>query len=324
MKFSGALMRMVAAGLLMVLAGLVCAQESYPSKPIRIVSPYPAGGSTSIMARLVAQPLTEAWGQQVIVDNRGGGNTLIGSEHVARSAADGYTLILVTTTHTIIPQLISTPYDPVKDFVPVATIGGTENILVVHPAVPVKNLKELIALAKAKPGQLNYGTSGSGSVTHLAIELFRIMSGTNMQAIPYKGSGPALTDLLGGQIQVYMNSAANFIPHIKSGRVKALAVSGEKRLAVVPELPTFSEAGLAGYNVRSWYGILAPAGAPKAIIDKLSREIARILTTPELKERLAGQGTEPFINTPEQFGELMKVDRAKYGKVIKAANIKLD
>ena len=324
MKFSTAVARIATAVLLTTLAGLVAAQDTYPSKPIRIVSPYPAGGSTSVMARLVAQPLIEAWGQQVIVDNRGGGNTLIGSEHVAKSAPDGYTLMLVTTTHVIIPQLISTPFDAMKDFAPVATVSGTENILAIHPSVPANNLKEFISLAKAKPGQLNYGTSGSGSVTHLAIELFRIMSGTDMQAIPYKGSGPALTDFLGGQIQVYLNAAVNFIPHIKSGKVRALAVSGEKRLAVVPELPTFTEAGLPGYNVKSWFAILAPAGTPKPIIDKLSREIARALTTPDFKERLAAQGSEPFINTPEQFGELMKADMAKYAKVIKAANIKLD
>ncbi len=324
MKLSTAVARIASTGLLISFAGLVGAQENYRNKPIRIVSPYPAGGSTSVMARLIAQPLIEVWGQQVIVDNRGGGNTVIGSEHVARSAPDGYTLMLMTTTHVITPQLIRTPYDPIKDFAPVATVGSTENILVVHPSVPVANLKELIALAKAKPGQLNYGTSGSGSVTHLAVELFRIMSGTDMQAIPYKGSGPALTDLIGGQIQVYLNSAANFVPHIKSGKIKALAVTGEKRLSALPELPTFREAGLPGYEAKGWFGIVAPAGIAKPIVDKLSREIAKILATPDFKDRLAGQGGEPFANTPEQFGELMKADRAKYAKVIKAANIKLD
>ncbi len=300
------------------------AQQPYPSKPIRIVTPYPAGGSTSVYAQLIGQRLHEAWGRQVPVDNRGGGNTLIGSEHVARSAPDGYTLMVITTTHVIVTQMIKAPYDPLKDFTPIATLGRSENILAVHKSLPVTSLKQFIAFAKPRPGQLNFGTSGSGSVTHLAIELFQIEAGIKMQQIPYKGSGPQLTAFLGGEIEVYLNAAVNLLPLIKTDRVKALAITGDQRYPAVPKVPTFKEAGLPGFNAKGWFGLIGPAGLPKPILDKLSQEINRALAAPEFSARMRELGTDPFINTPEQFGELMKSDMAQYAEVIKKANLKMN
>ncbi len=300
------------------------AQQPYPSKPIRIVTPYPPGGSTSVYAQLVAQRLHEAWGRQVLVDNRGGGNTLIGSEHVARSAPDGYTLMVITTTHVIVTQMIKAPYDPIKDFTPIATLGRSENILSVHKSLPVNNLKQFIAFAKARPGQLNFGTSGSGSVTHLAIELFQIEAGIKMQQIPYKGSGPQLTAFLGGEIEVYLNAAVNLMPLIKGDRVKALAITGDQRYPTVPNVPTFKEAGLPSFNAKGWFALIGPGGMPKPIVDKLSQEINKALAAPEFVARMRDLGSDPFINTPEQFGELMKSDQARYAEVIKKANLKMN
>ena len=322
MEYFAAVARILAASVLIAFAGSLAAQQPYPNKPIRLITPYPPGGSTSVLARLVGQKLTEAWGQQVLVDNRGGGNTIIGTEALVRSAPDGYTLILTTSTHVIVPQLVSTPYDPIKDFAPIATLDSSEFVLVLHPSVPANNLQEFIALAKSKPGQLNYATSASGSIGHLGIELFSIMTGVRMQHIPYKGAGPALTELIGGQVQLFFAVPTNVVPHIKSGRLKGIAVTGATRLSAVPQVPTFTEAGLPGLSVDNWQGMLAPVGTPKEIIDKLSTEIAKILTMPDTKERLDSQGVEPFISTPEHFAALLKADMAKWGKVIKTANIR--
>ena len=324
MKRFAVLAHWLAKAALMTCAGIALAQQAYPSKPIRIITPYPPGGGTTPPARLVAQKLTEIWGQQVIVDNRGGGNTVIGSEVVAKSPPDGYTLLFQTGTHVVTPLLLPTPYDPNKDFAPVATVSLSETALVVHPSVPARTLQQLIALAKSKPGQLNYATSGSGSVTHLAIELVNMLAGIKMQQVPYKGSGPALTDLLGGQVQVYLGVTANVVPHVKTGRLIALAVSGETRLPALPQVPTYTEAGLPGFKVKVWTGIFAPAGTPKEIVEKLSAEINRFLATPDFREKLAGLALDPFISTPEQFAALLKTDTSDFVKVIKAANIKLD
>lgn len=300
------------------------AQQSYPAKAIRIVSPYPPGGSTSVYAQFVAAPLMDAWGKQVLVDNRGGGNTLIGSDHVAKSAPDGYTLLVVTTTHVIVPQLLKTPYDPFKDFTPISTIGRSEQVLGVHPSLPVRNLKEFIALAKKRPGELNYGTSGSGSITHLAVELFRLEAGIEMTRIPYKGSGPQITAFMGGEIEVYLNAAVNLAPLIKSKRARALAITGEQRNSALPDIPTFAEAGLPNYKPNSWSGLLGPAGLPKPILDRLSQEIMRAQRSPEYAGKMRTYGIEPFVSTPDQFLELMKSDSIRYARVIKDANIRMD
>ncbi len=298
--------------------------QAYPSKPIRWIVPFVPGGSTTIIARLLGQKLTESWGQQVVVDNRGGGNTIIGSEALAKSAPDGYTILQVTSTHVINPSLLATPYDAIKDFAPVATLVATETLMVVNLAVPANNLQEFIALAKSKPGQLNFGSSGSGTTNHLANELFSIMAGIRMQHIPYKGAGPAVIDLIGGRIQMFTNNALPLTPFVKSGKIRAIAVSGETRLRSLPDVPTFTQGGLPGYDVKSWQGLLAPARTPKPLIDKLSQEIARILRTPDFSENLLTLGAEPFISTPQQFAALMKVDLARYAKLIKNANIKLE
>ena len=299
-------------------------QANYPAKPIRMIVPFPPGGSTTIVARLIGQKLTDAWGQQVVVDNRGGGNTIIGSDAMVKAAPDGHTLLHVTSTHVINPSLLKTPYDAVRDFAPVATMVGTETLLVVNPSLPANNLQELIALAKAKPGHLNFASSGSGTTNHLAIELFSILAGIRMQHIPHKGAGPAVTDLIGGQVQVFTNNALPLTPFVKSGRIRALAVSGEARLLSLPEVPTFTQAGLPGYEVKSWQGILAPAKTPSAIVNRLSVEIGRILRMPEVRDNLLVMGADPLVSTPLQFSELIKVDLVRYAKLIREAKIRLE
>jgi len=317
--------RTLTAGLLIALAGPAAAQQAYPSKPIRIIVAFPPGGGIDIAARLVGQKLTESWGQQVIVDNRPGGNTVIGTEALAKSPPDGYTLLAMSVTHVINALLIpNLPYDSLKDFAPVATLANTASVLVLHPSVPANNLQELIALAKSRPGQLNQASTGSGGVGHLAIELFNIIAGVKMQRVPYKGGVQSIIDLTGGQVQMAIQPPIFVIPHIKSGKLRALAISGEARSPTLPQVPTFTEAGLPGYDVKIWWGVLAAAGTPQPIVDKLSTEIAKILATPDIKEKLDSQGVVPFLSTPDQFAALMKADTAKWARVIKTANIKLD
>jgi len=258
------------------------------------------------------------------VDNRGGGNTIIGSEAAAKSAPDGYTILLVAQTHVVVPSLLPTPYDAIKDFDPIGTVSSTEYVLALHPSVPANNLREFIALAKSKPGTLNYASSGGGTTNHLSAALFESRTGVKMQHIPYKGSGPALTDLIGGQVQLYFSAPLVVMPHVKTGKLKAMAISGDTRQAGLPQVPTFAEAGLPNFELKAWYGILSPAGLPKAVSDKLSTEIARILAMPEVNEKMSGQGMEPFISTPDQFAARMKADFAKFAQLVKTANIKLD
>ena len=303
---------------------LAAQAQSYPAKPIRIISPYPPGGTTDILARLIGPKLTEGWGQQVIVDNRPGGNTVIGSEALVKSAPDGHTLICILTSHVIVPNLAPTPYDVIKDFAAVAPIANTQLVLVTHPSVPAKNVQELIALAKKRAGQLNYGSGGSGTVTHLAGEYFNMLAGIKTQHIPYKGSSQALTDLIGGQVHMYYSPPIVALPHIKSRRLNALALTGDTRLAALPQLPTITESGLQGYELKIWYGLLAPAATPRPIIDKLNAEVGRVLALPDLRDKLVSQGMDPFIANPDQFAALIKTDFAKYAKIIKTANIKLE
>ena len=313
----------VCAGLL-AFSAPAAAQQDFPNKPIRLIVPYAPGGGAGVLARIVGQKLTESWGQQVVVDNRPGGNGTIGGEALIKSPPDGYTILLVTGTHVINPLLLPTPYDAIKDFAPVATVTGYELILVLHPAVPADNLKELVALAKSKPGQLNYATVGIGNSGHLTTELFNLMTGVKMQHVPYKGSAPALIDLLGGQVQLTVVAPSSTIQHIKNGKLKAIAISGDTRLAALPQVPTFTEAGLPGFEVKNWYGILAPAATPKPVIDKLAAQIALLLEMPDTREKIVGQGMDPYVSTPEQFARLIKADTEKWGKVIKAANIKFE
>jgi tripartite-type tricarboxylate transporter receptor subunit TctC len=307
-----------------VFAGSAGAQQAYPNRAIRIVSPYTAGGSSGNQARVLARKLNESWGQPVIVDDRPGGNTIIGSEIVARAAPDGYTLLWQTSGHVSNQHLFRTPYDAIKDFTPIATFSSTEQLLVLHPSVPADNLQQFIALAKSKPGTLNYASSGIGGPPHLGAEMFSNMTGVKIQHVPYKGVSQATTDLIAGQVQLAFQSPFTAIQFVQSGKLKALAVSGDKRLSALPDVPTFAQAGLTGFDVRFWFGVFAPAGTPKEIIDKLSTEIAKILAMPDVKTYLLGQGLDPFVTTPDQMAVLLKEESAKYEKLIKSNNIKVE
>ena len=325
MKRFSVLVHAVTVSVLMAIAGQVSAQQAFPSKPIRLIAPYPPGGGTDLVARLVGQKLGESLGQPVLVDNRPGGNTMIGSDVVAKAQPDGYTLELAASTHVLVPLFFKAPYDAIKDFAAVGTIAKSEYVLLVNPAVPANNLKELIAYAKSKPGQLNYATPAAGGTNHLVHEVLNLQAGMQIQHIPYKGSGPALAALVAGDVQLHFSTTGPTVPFINSGRLRAIAVTGEKRLAALPNVPTFSEAGLPGVSkLGSFYGILATAGTPKPIIDKLSAELAKILAQPDLQEKLLAQGLVPFISTPEQFDALLKERMADNADIIKKADIKLE
>jgi len=311
--------------LLALVAALACAQ-TYPTKPIRLVVPFPPGGATDILARDVAQKLTEAWGQSVIVDNRPGAGGNIGSELVAKSAPDGYTLEMGTVgTHAINASLYAKmPYDHVKDFTPVILVAGVPNVLVVNPALPANSVAELIAYAKANPGKLNFASSGNGTSIHLSGELFKVMAGVQITHIPYKGSAPALQDLLSGQVQMMFDNLPPSLPQIKAGKLRALAVTSLIRAPALPDVPTLSESGLPGFEASSWFGILAPAGTPAPIVAKLNAEIAKWLATPEAKEKLAKQGANAAGGTPDDFAKHIAAETAKWAKVVKDSGAKID
>jgi tripartite-type tricarboxylate transporter receptor subunit TctC len=324
MKTVAAVLRIVLASTLLVIAGSAAAQQHYPMRPIRLISPYSPGGGNDTMARLIGQYLTESWGQQVIVDNRPGGNTLIGTDIVAKSAPDGYTLLFSgINTFILNPLFAPTPYDIIKDFTPVAPVAATETIMVANPSVPANNLQELIALAKAKPGALNYGTSSAGGSGHLVGELFKMLAGVNIQHIPYKGTSRALIEVVGGQVQLAIMSPVATIPLVRSGKLKGIAISGDSRFPPLPRVPTFAESGMPGIEAKVTYGILAPTRTPQEVIKKLASDIAKIQRMPEFKEKLAGQGVEPYILGPDQFSALIRTNMANYAKIIKSANITL-
>ncbi len=312
------------AGLCMLAAtGLLQAQQ-YPVKPIRFVVPYTPGGITTVITHLVGGKLTDAWGQPVIVDNKPGGNAAIGAEFVSKAPADGYTIMLIAAAHVVLPHLTATPYDPIKDFSPIASLDASDQLMVVSPGLPVNNLKEFIAYAKARPGQLNYASAGNGSSNHLATELFNMMAGTQIRHIPYKGTGQAVTDVMAGQVQLTLNTPLPVVAMVKSGKLKPIAMSGEKRLASLPSVPTFNEAGLPGFEAKNWHGVIGPAGIPRDIVNKLSAELGRIMVGADVTEKIMAQGIEPFVTNADQFLALMLADSAKWAKVIKAANIKMD
>ncbi len=311
-------------------AGLVCGsalaqkkEDNYPSKPIRLLVPFAPGGGTDIVARLLGQKLTEAFKQSVVVDNRSGGGGTIGAETAVRAAPDGYTLIMVSGSYATNAALFKLPYDPVNDILPIALIGETAFLISLHPAVPVKSVKELIALAKAKPGSINYGSTGTGGITHLASELFDLMAGTKMTHVPYKGTGPALNDLLGGQIQLIFGSAPSMIPQVRANRLRAIAVTTSKRSGAVPEIPTVAEAGVPGYEAVLWYGVWGPKGLAKEIVTRWNTEIRNAIKLPDMKERLFGEGLDVADGPPELFQAIVKRDVAKWSKVVKEANVKV-
>lgn len=306
------------------LVAVAHAQQGYPNRPIRFITPYAPGGSTSVISRLVAQHLSERWGQNVIVDNRPGGSTVIGTELVARSAPDGYTMLLTPVTHTILSSLMKTPYDPVKDFAPVATVAISPQLLVVHPSVGANSVQELIALAKARPGQLNFASAGTGGSSHLAGEVFNMLAGVKTQHVPYKGGGPATIDLIGGHVQMFYSVPLNVVSHVQAGKLKAIAVTGNARVPALPQTPTFGEAGVPGFDVKTWNGVTLPAGTPKAIINKMSAEIAAMLALPSVREKLEAIGTSTMISTPAEFATMIQTEIALYSKVIKLANLRMN
>ncbi|MCC7079488.1 MAG: tripartite tricarboxylate transporter substrate binding protein [Burkholderiales bacterium] len=326
------LLRRISRTMVAAIAGLTCAsvpalaQPAYPTKPIRIIVPFPPGGSTDPAARMVGAKLAEGLGQPVVVDNRPGANGAIGTELLAKSPPDGYTLIyLGGATHIVNALLVrSLPYDSLKDFVPIATVQRSDYVLVVHPSLPVANLKDLIALARARPAQLSYASAGNGNLNHLAAELFNMQTGIKTLHVPYKGGGQALTDVMSGQVHMHFAVVVSALPHLRSGRLKPLAIGGDKRFSILPAIPTFAEAGVPGFRLQPWQGFLAPARTPKPIIDRLATEISRIVALPEISERITGWGSQPMISTPGQIAALMTADYAKFAEVIKTANIKID
>lgn len=300
--------------------------QTYPARPIRYVVPFPAGGGVDIVARLVGQKLSEYWGQQVVIDNRGGAGGIIGAEIVARAAPNGYTIIMGNVaTHALNPVLFrKLPYDPVKDFAPVTLVAMIPGILLLHPAVPANSVKELIALAKAKPGQLTYGSAGNGTPPQLSAELFKSLAGVNIIHVAYKGGAPGLTDLMGGQITMYFSNIVAGVPLVQSGKLKALGVTSNKRSKIMPQLPTIAEAGLPGYEDFNWYGVLAPAVTPASVIEKLHRAIVQILGTPEVGNWLAQQGADVVANSPDEFGQFIRKEIAKYAKIVRESGINVE
>jgi len=296
--------------------------DKYPVRPIRMIVPFAPGGGTDITARLIAANVTVAFGQQVIVDNRAGGGGTIGAETAVRAAPDGYTIIMVSGSYGTNAALYKLPYDPVKDIQPIVMIGDTGFILAVHPSVPAKTIPDLIANAKAAPGKLNFASTGTGGITHLATELFNLLAGTQMTHIPYKGTGPALADLIGGQVQLIFGAMPATLPHVRSGKLRGLGVSTAKRSDTIPELPAVGEV-VKDYEVVLWYGLWGPKGLPKPIIASWNQEVAKALQTDELKKRLAADGTEPAGGPPEQFLSIIARDVEKWRRVVKAANVKV-
>lgn len=301
------------------------ANASFPARPIRLIVPYAPGGGADTLARGIAQKLSDAKGYAVVVDNRGGGGTIIGSELAAKGVPDGYTLILVASAHAVVSSLYKKlPYDPIKDFAPVIRVASAPNVLSVHPSVPAASVKELVELAKARPGQLLYASSGNGGGSHLAMELFKTVARIDLIHVPYKGSGPAVIDLLSGQAKLMFGGIISTLTHVRSGRLKALAVSSAKRSPAAPDLPTVAESGFPGYEAATWYGVLAPTGTAAATISKINADIAAVLSHPELRQRMSSQGAEPAPSTPEEFAAYIKTEVTKWAKVVKDSGAHVD
>jgi tripartite-type tricarboxylate transporter receptor subunit TctC len=296
--------------------------QTYPARPVRLVVPFPAGGSNDIVGRVVAAGLGERLGKQVIVDNRVGGNSIIGTEIVANAQADGYTLLVISTSFTTNPIIHKLPFDPLKSFAWVAMLGVGPNVLVVNPSLPVNTVQDLIALAKAKPGQLVYASTGVGSNGHFGMELFKHMTGTNILHVPYKGGPPALIDTVGGQVQLTLGSLIQTTAFIRSGKLRALAVSGGARSSILPNVPTISEAGVPGYQTANWWGVAAPRGTPATVVDRLNQEIKAVLLAPDTAKRFVNEGAEPAIKTPAELGKYVADEMAKWVELARIAGIR--
>jgi tripartite-type tricarboxylate transporter receptor subunit TctC len=311
-------------GVALLLAALasVAAAQGYPTRPVRLIIPFPPGGSNDIVGRMIAAQLGDRLGQQMVVDNRGGAGGTIGTELAAKSQADGYTLLLISTAYAFNTSIYKKlPYDPAKSFVPVALLGSGPGVLVVNPALPVSSVAELIALAKERPGKLNNASAGVGSFQHLASELFRIQAGIQWLHVPYKGGGPAMMDLMGGQADASVGSLIQMLPHIRSGKLKALGTTGAKRSPVLPDVPTVAEAGVPGYEATNWWGFLAPAGTPPAIVERLHQEVAAVQASAETKRRFDTEGAEALQMSPAAFGAFIAAETAKWARVVREAGI---
>jgi tripartite-type tricarboxylate transporter receptor subunit TctC len=308
-----------------VFSGPVAAQAQYPTKPVRFILPFPPGGGTDTLGRILGAKLGEALGQTMVMENRPGAGATTGAEAAARAAPDGYTLLMGNVAHTMSATLYAKlNYDLIRDFAPVSLLASTPNIVVVHPSVPVRSIKELIALAKTRPGDLDVASSGHGSSAHLAGELFHMLAGTKMNHVPYKGGGPAVVALVSGEVSVGFATTPSVIQHVRSGKVRGLAVTSGKRADFAPELPTVSEAGVKGYEAVTWYGLLVPAGTPREIITRLHGEAVKVMQLPDIKERLFKTGFTAIGSTPEEFGEYMRSEIEKWRKVIKAAGVRIN
>src|SRR5215207_8354262 len=309
--------RTAAAIVCLCTAGAAAAQQ-YPARAIRMVIGFPPGGGTDIVGRIVAQKLSESLGQQVLPDNRGGAAGQIGTEIVAKAQPDGYTVLMAhIAAISILPSLVSKlPYDPVRDLAPISLVAIGPNLLVVHPSLPVRTVRDLVALARARPGQLHFASPGSGSVQHLAGELFNLQAKVNMVHVPYKGSGQSIIDLVSGQIHLDFDSIPPVLPHVKSGRLRAVAVTSEKRFSLLPQIPSVAESGVPGFDMSTWWGLVAPSGVNKDIVAKLHGETAKLLRERDVKEKLANVGAEPVGNSPEEFGAFIRAERTKYAKVV--------
>jgi tripartite-type tricarboxylate transporter receptor subunit TctC len=320
-----AALALVAAAVTLTAAPAAMAQ-SYPTRPVKLVVPFPPGGPLDTTGRLIAEKLTAAWGQSVVVENKPGAGGNIGADLVAKSAPDGYTILMgALSTHAVNPSLYAKmPYDAVKDFAPITLIAVTPNVLIVNPSLPVNSVKELIAYAKANPGKLSFASGSNGSAGHLAGELFKTDTGTDVVHIPYKGAAPAMQALLAGDVQFMFDNLASAMAQVKAGKVRALAVTTSIRSTLVPDLPTMSEAGLPGFDIATWYGLLAPAATPKDVIAKWNAEVTRILNTPEVRDRLAAQGAAAAPTTPEQFATFIGREIPKYARIVKASGAKVD
>jgi tripartite-type tricarboxylate transporter receptor subunit TctC len=312
-------------------AALACATsaaahaQAYPAKPIRIVVPFPAGGTSDILARSIGHKLAEEWKQQIVVDNRPGASANIGADIVSKAPPDGYTLLLASTIHTINPSLYSKlGYDPVRDFTPITLIAATSQVLAVHNSLPVRSVKEFIAYAKKRPGQLNYSSAGNGSQPHLTAELFKSMTGIDIVHVPYKGAPPAMTDLLAGQVALTFATSPSAVPHVKAGRLRALGVSTPQRISALPEVPTIAEAGVPGFEASGANGLVGPAGMQAAVIDKLNAAVVRIVKEPAMSRFLSEQGADPLTTTPAQYAAYIKAEVAKWAKVVKASGARID
>jgi len=310
---------------LLLLAGFHSWAQTYPSRPVRIVVPFAVGGPADIYARVVGAKLTESFGQPVVIDNRPGAGAVVGTDHVAKSPADGYTLLMMSNTHTVNETLIAKkPYELMRDLAPISGVNYSDILMVIHPSVPAKNLKEFIALAKAKPGSLNYASSGPGTPYHMAGELFKYMAGVDIVHIPHKGSDGARTSILSGQVQMMFDAITTMAANARAGKVRALASTGRKRSAVTPEVPTLDEAGVPGYETTIWLGLMAPAGTPRPVLDKLNAEINKVVHSADVRENWARQGAVPLGMSIEQFDKFVRDDIVKWSRLVKATGMKVD